>query len=66
MPEMSGHEVFEELLKIDQDVKVMLSSGYSLNSDATQIMERGCKAFIQKPFTLKQLSQQVRSTLDNP
>lgn len=66
MPEMSGREIFEELKKIKPDVKVMLSSGYSINGEAMKIMERGCKAFIQKPFNLKELSNRVRNVIDNP
>ncbi len=64
MPEMSGREVFEELRKINPQVKVILSSGYSINGEASRIMESGCKAFIQKPFNLNQISQVVRKVLD--
>lgn len=66
MPEMSGREIFSELKKMNPDIKVILSSGYSINGEATKIMKSGCKAFIQKPFSLKQLSNQVRNVIDNP
>jgi signal transduction histidine kinase/ActR/RegA family two-component response regulator len=65
MPEMGGEETFDRLREINPDVKVILSSGYSLNGQAIKIMERGCHAFIQKPFSILTLSQKVREVLDN-
>jgi len=65
MPGMGGGETFDRLKTIDPGIKVLLSSGYSIDGQAAQIMARGCKGFIQKPFNLKDLSQKVRSILDN-
>jgi CheY-like chemotaxis protein len=64
MPGMGGGETYERLKTINPDIKVLLSSGYSMNGQAAQIMARGCKGFIQKPFNLKELSKKVRSILD--
>ncbi len=66
MPQMSGGETFDVLKTINPDVKVILSSGYSLKGQAAQIMERGCRAFLQKPFNIKDLSKKVRTVLDLP
>ena len=63
MPEMDGGETYDKLKQINPDVKVLLSSGYSINSQATEILERGCDGFIQKPFTMKNLSQKIREVL---
>jgi PAS domain S-box-containing protein len=60
MPEMSGGEVFDEIRKISPQSKVLLSSGYSLNGQASRIIARGCNGFIQKPFTLDDLYRQIR------
>jgi len=65
MPGMSGEETFELLKKKYPDVIVLLSSGYSMNGKTAEILEKGCKGFIQKPFRLKQLSQLIRSVLDD-
>jgi PAS domain S-box-containing protein len=65
MPDLSGAETFEVLKKINPGVKVILSSGYSIDGQAAEILERGCKGFIQKPFNMKTLSQKLRKTLDN-
>jgi two-component system cell cycle sensor histidine kinase/response regulator CckA len=60
MPEMSGRETYEQLKKIDADVKVLLVSGYSLNKQVEELMALGCNTFIQKPFDIIQLSQTLR------
>jgi CheY-like chemotaxis protein len=65
MPGMSGGETFDRLKQINPRVKVLLSSGYSINGQASQIMERGCDGFIQKPFNLQQLSAKLRQILDD-
>jgi len=64
MPDMSGGDTFDRLREIDPDIKVLLSSGYSINGQATEILERGCDGFIQKPFNMKGLSQKLRQILD--
>jgi two-component system cell cycle sensor histidine kinase/response regulator CckA len=65
MPDMGTGEVYDTLKEINPDIKVLLSSGYGISSKkVTEILERGCRDFIQKPFSIKQLSQNVRRMLD--
>ena len=63
MPVMGGGEAFDRMKEINTNVKVLLSSGYSLEGEAKEILKRGCDAFIQKPFKLEQLSQKLREIL---
>ena len=63
MPGMGGGEVFDRLKGMNPEIKVILSSGYSLEGKASDIMERGCTGFIQKPFNLAQLSEKISTTL---
>jgi PAS domain S-box-containing protein len=63
MPEMGGGEVFDELKRINRRVKVLLASGYSMQGQAREIINRGCIGFIQKPFTMEDLSFKLRSVL---
>jgi PAS domain S-box-containing protein len=65
MPDMGGGETYDHLKKTDQDVKVLLSSGYSLNGQAKDIINKGCLGFIQKPFTLRELSTKMREVLED-
>ncbi len=63
MPGMNGGEAYDRIKAIKPDVKVILSSGYSLNGMAKDIMSRGIKAFIQKPFRLGDLSRIIREVI---
>jgi CheY-like chemotaxis protein len=64
MPEMGGSETYGYLKELNPNIRVLLSSGYSLNQQAEQLLNRGCNGFIQKPFDLNRLSQDVRKVLD--
>ena len=63
MPGMSGSETFDKLKEINPDVIVLLSSGYSINGQAADIMKHGCDGFIQKPFNLNQLSEKIQGII---
>ncbi len=65
MPGLSGKEAFDILRQKNPSVKVLLSSGFSLDNHAKDIMAAGCKGFIQKPFTMAELSRKLREILDN-
>jgi signal transduction histidine kinase/CheY-like chemotaxis protein len=64
MPGMDGGKTFDRIRELQPLLPVILSSGYSLNGQANAIMERGCSGFIQKPFNIYELSEQVRRVLD--
>lgn len=64
MPDMSGAMTFDRLKEMSPEVKVLLSSGYSIDGQATEILNRGCNGFIQKPFNLQTLSRKLRKILD--
>jgi len=64
MPDMGGGETYDKLKEINPDIKVLLASGYSLNGAATEILDRGCNGFIQKPAKMIELSQKLRAILD--
>jgi|GEM_PF-2613663 PAS domain S-box-containing protein len=64
MPNMSGGETFDRLMGMNPEIKVLLSSGYSIDGKAEEILARGCKGFIQKPFAMAELSRRLRQLLD--
>jgi two-component system cell cycle sensor histidine kinase/response regulator CckA len=66
MPDISGRQAYEEMKRIHPRVKVLLSSGYSLDRQAKQIMDKGCNGFIQKPFNMSQLTGIVEEILKRP
>ena len=63
MPGMGGGEAYDRIKGINPDIKILLSSGFSIDGEATEILERGCDGFIQKPFNMKEFSQAIREVL---
>ena len=63
MPDTGGGEVYDRMKALNPDVKVILSSGYSLNVEASEIIGRGANAFIQKPFSVIDLSHKIRKVI---
>ncbi|MEE9612103.1 MAG: PAS domain S-box protein, partial [Desulfatiglandales bacterium] len=64
MPGVSGGKTYDRMKEINPQIKVLLSSGYSIDGQATEKLERGCNGFIQKPFDMKELSYRLREILD--
>ena len=64
MPTMGGGKAYDSMKKIKPEIKVLLSSGFSVDGEATEILERGCDGFIQKPFTMKELSVKISEILE--
>jgi two-component system cell cycle sensor histidine kinase/response regulator CckA len=42
----------------------LLASGYSVDGQAIELLERGCDGFIQKPFTMEELSAKIRQIME--
>jgi two-component system cell cycle sensor histidine kinase/response regulator CckA len=63
MPDMNGGEAYDRMKEIDPDVKVLLTSGYGIEGQATEIMKHGCNGFIQKPFSINNLSGKIQEIL---
>jgi len=64
MPDLGGGAVFDHLKTVKPDVKVLLSTGYSISGQAEDILSRGCAGFLQKPFDIQMLSEKIREVLD--
>jgi CheY-like chemotaxis protein len=64
LPVMDGDAVFDELLALNPEVVVVLSSGFAEQSKIGAMLALGLKGFIPKPYTSEKLLEQVRSTID--
>jgi CheY-like chemotaxis protein len=64
MPDMGGADTYDALKEINPRIKVLLASGYSINSKAAEILNRGCDGFVQKPFDMTELSRKIRGVLE--
>jgi PAS domain S-box-containing protein len=64
MPGMGGRETMEKLKEINPNVRAILSTGYSADDRARDLMVLGVKVFLQKPYRTEELSIAVRKVLD--
>ncbi len=65
MPRMGGTETFERLRALSPSLPILLSSGYTVEGGAQELLNRGADGFIQKPYSLSDLAQAVRGILDS-
>ena len=63
MPEMNGLETFLKLKKLNPDIKVLLSTGYSIDEKAQEMLRQGCKGYILKPYSVIDFSHKLREVL---
>ena len=61
----NGGSTFDQLKKIDENVRVIIASGYAESQRIREMMEQGCYGFIQKPFSLDVLSQKILNVLND-
>jgi len=66
MPGLSGHQLVQQLLNARPTTKVLYLSGHAEDAVATPSEAGFPKAFLQKPFTLQNLSRKVREVLGPP
>ena len=64
MPNMPGEKVFFRLKEIRQDLRVLVISGYTSEESVKNILSNGGIDFLQKPFTIEELSRKVRDCID--
>lgn len=65
MPGIDGHQTFNSLKKINNEIKAIISSGYALTHKVEQTLKNGAHAFLQKPYSKKELIDQIREILDS-
>jgi PAS domain S-box-containing protein len=63
MPNMGGKEVFHTIHAINADARVLLSSGFSLDGEASTLLCEGAVGFIQKPYNMAELTQKITNIL---
>jgi CheY-like chemotaxis protein len=63
LPDMNGNKVYALLKEYCPDLKVIVCSGYSIEGPAQEILDAGAHGFIQKPFTIEELSEKLNELL---
>lgn len=64
MPIMGGKDCLKEILGIDPQAKIIISSGFAADASAKDCIALGAKGFVAKPFRFKEILKLVRATLD--
>jgi PAS domain S-box-containing protein len=65
MPRMGGEEAFQELHRLKNDVRVIMTSGYSEQETAERFAGQDVAGFIQKPYKATALSAKMKEVLDS-
>ncbi|MEJ2355917.1 MAG: response regulator, partial [candidate division WOR-3 bacterium] len=60
---MGGKDTIDELLRVDPEVKAIVSSGYSTDPIMANHEKYGFKAVVAKPFDLKDLNETIKKVL---
>jgi len=63
MPNKNGKETFEELIRINKNIKVIMTSGFTKDKRVEDVLKLGVLDFIQKPYTIYGLSDKVYKVL---
>jgi CheY-like chemotaxis protein len=64
LPGMGGSELFDALKAMGPDLRVLISTGYSVEGEVSDLLKRGCRGCIQKPFSMRVLAKEIRRLLD--
>jgi CheY-like chemotaxis protein len=64
MPKLGGRETFLKMKELNPEVRALLSTGYSREGKASEILDSGVMGFVQKPYRVNSLLSAVRNVLD--
>ena len=63
MPGMDGYEVMEHIFRIDEDVLIIIITGYASVESAIQALKIGAWDYLKKPFEFADLIKTVKNAL---
>ncbi len=64
MPKMNGEETFLAMKRIKEDLRAIISSGYSEQECIGRFVGKGVVGFIQKPYQFEELVSKVAAALE--
>ncbi len=64
MPHMTGERLAGEIINIRSDIPVVICTGYSVRISEEKAKDMGIKAFVMKPFVIRDLAKTVREVLE--
>ncbi|MGL1890683.1 MAG: PAS domain-containing protein [Spirochaetaceae bacterium] len=63
MPDMSGSETYMKMKMIDENCKVIISSGYTKDENINDLRKMGLAGFIKKPFMDYEINKLIKKIL---
>jgi signal transduction histidine kinase/CheY-like chemotaxis protein len=63
MPVMDGKAAYGKMIEIKPDLKVLVASGYTLNSNVEALLQKGAHGFIQKPYSLENIASKIKQIM---
>ena len=64
MPRMDGGECFQELLRLNPDARVLMTSGFNEQEVTQKFAGQDLAGFVQKPFRMAQLQERIQQVLE--
>lgn len=64
LPDMNGNIIYPLLMEARPNLKVIICSGYSLEGPSQKILDEGAEDFIQKPFSIIEMSEKIKNILE--
>ncbi len=64
MPNMTGEILAKELLQIRSDIPVIICTGFSYQMDKEKALGMGIRAFVMKPYVVRDVAETIRKVLD--
>ncbi len=65
LPDLGGDEIFDTIKEMRPDMKVLLISGFKRDPRIADLLVRGCDGFLNKPYSIEDLSKALRDILDS-
>lgn len=65
MPIMGGRETFSKIREINQNIPVLIASGFAKEADLIVLKSQGIAGFLQKPFRMAEISEKVHKAIGN-
>jgi len=65
MPNMNGSQLYEKLAEIKPDIKVVVSSGFLDITKKSELLQKGIKDVLTKPYKFDAIFNSIRRVLDS-
>ena len=64
LPDMQGKAIYPHIMEARPNLKVIVFSGYSIDGPVQEILDASAQNFIQKPFSIAEISEKLKKILE--